>query len=325
LVFGLLVTSDALLTIGGLFIAYQVRYFQGLDTPFVKNAPILPLWYLLLMAAVWLAVFRQFGLYERRNLVIGIGEYRRVATAGLVTTLAVIVFAYIRLQPYISRGFLLVAMISVVVLVSAGRFLVRRFIYSSTARGLPLDRILVVGSSRHAVSVATQLGDSVSSSAEVVGFLTEYLPRGTHLVRGLRVLGEPLELEKVANQTGATRALVVESGLSWESLHAMVTHMHRRDGIVVSILPGLHDLHVTQMVPEQIGPVLALTTAPARIVGVDAVLKRALELGIVVPALILALPVMGVFAALGLLAGRGVGVVHERVTSLAFPTCSMCC
>lgn len=122
-----------------------------------------------------------------------------------------------------------------------------------------------------------------------------------------------MELQNIAKKYGVTRALVVESGLSWESLQAMVRLMHRREGVAISLLPGLFDLHSTQMVPQQLGPVLTLTPQPARIVGADAVMKRGLDLIVGIMAGVLALPLMALLAGISLARGRGVGLRSERV------------
>jgi lipopolysaccharide/colanic/teichoic acid biosynthesis glycosyltransferase len=291
-VLAMLLVSDSMMVALGLLLAHQVRYLQGVETPFAQGSPVLPFGYLVPIGLLWLLVFRVFGLYERQNLVSGVGEYRRVALAAAMTTLGVIVFAYVRVQPYISRGFLLVSLVAVVLAVVVGRFAVRRFIYARRAAGQPLDRVLVVGSSRHAVSLAAQLMDSVSASTEVVGFLSEYLPRGTRVTRDLPVVGEPMELEEVADRLAVTRALVVESGLSWESLQAMVRMMYRRGAVPISLVPGMLDLHATQMHPHQLGPVMALMPQPARIVGVEAVLKRAFDIVLGLIGVLISVPLL---------------------------------
>jgi lipopolysaccharide/colanic/teichoic acid biosynthesis glycosyltransferase len=318
-VFVLMVCWDVTMVLAGLVLAHEVRYYEGLDTPFVHSAPALPMVYIVPMAVVWLVTLRAFGIYERANLVSGIGEYRRIVSAGLVTTLAVIVFAYVRVNPYIARGFLLASLVTVVTLVGCGRFAMRRYIYSQARRGLPLDRVVVVGTNRHAISVAQQLVDSPSSSAAVVGFLSEYMPKGTVVLGARRVLGEPMELARIAERHGVTRALVVESGLSWESLQAMVRLMHSRRAVAISLLPSLFDLHATQMVPHQLGPVLALTPLPARIVGVDAVMKRALDLLLCTFAVLVSAPFMVIMAVASIGSGRGVGLVPERVVGTRGP------
>ncbi len=312
-VFALLTLSDVSMVLLGLVLGHELRYVNSLDNLFARGTPVMPMWYLFPLAAVWLVAFRLFGLYERPNLVSGIGEYRRILTAGGVTTLAIIVFAYLREQPTIARGFLLMALVSTVALVSLGRFWVRRYVYAQWRHGRPLDRVIVVGTGRQATAVARQLADSASASMRVLGFVSEYMPKGSVPFGSYKVLGEPLDLEQIATETGATRALVVESGMSWESLQAMVGITRRRGALSINLIPGLFDVHATQMSPLQLGPVLALAPNPARIAGVNAAIKRTLDLAVGIPLVLVALPIVATFSLAAVLSGRGLGLQPERV------------
>src|SRR5258708_37546047 len=234
---GLLVVGDLVAVALGLRAAYEFRFnstFEILE----PRSPTLPMSWLFGFAVLWLAGLWANGLYRRANLVSGIGEYRRILTAGMITTLAIIAFDYLTADVPLSRGFLLSAALINVALVGVWRFSVRRFIYRAAGHGRYLDSALIVGANREAAAVAEELLTTPPASCRVAGFLSDYLPKGTEVLPGLRVLGEPLELQVVAASTGATRALVIESGLSWESLHGVVRDMHRRGSVTISLVPG---------------------------------------------------------------------------------------
>jgi len=124
-------------------------------------------------------------------------------------------------------------------------------------------------------------------------------------------MGEPLQLHQVAKEVGATRAVIVEAGLSWESLQDVVRHMHRRNSIDICLIPGLFDLHATPMAAVQLGPVLALSPQPSRIVGLEAGLKRALDLTAGAAAFSLALPLIVGLMLASALGGNGLGLKNE--------------
>jgi lipopolysaccharide/colanic/teichoic acid biosynthesis glycosyltransferase len=211
-----------------------------------------------------------------------------------------------------SRGALVLSLLNVGLFVCAGRFAVRRVLYAFAARGLRVSRIIVVGANGQAISVARDLDSSRSATSEVAGLLSEYHPLGTELLPGLRVIGEPLQLVEVARHVGADRAVVVESGLSWESTRHVMRMMHRRGGPDISIVPGLYGLHATSMRPQQIGPVLTLSPRSAQITGFDAFLKRGLDLAVGSLALLVSLPLIGLLVAHALLSGNGTGLVREE-------------
>jgi lipopolysaccharide/colanic/teichoic acid biosynthesis glycosyltransferase len=307
-----LLLGDLVAVASGLRVAYEFRFNTtfGILEP---RSPTLPMSLLLAFAGLWLAGLWANGLYRRPNLVSGIGEYRRILTAGMVTTLAIIAVDYLTAVIPLSRGFLMSAALINVFLIGLWRFSLRRVIYQAARGGRHLDTALIVGSNRQAAAVAEELLTSPPASCDVVGFLSDYLPRGSEVIPGLHVLGEPLELQAVATSTGATRALVIESGLSWESLHGLVRQMHGRGRLVVSLVPGIFDLHSTALEAHQLGSVLTLDAQPSRIVGVDAALKRGLDIALSLLALFVSLPIMATLTVARLLRGESLELEKEEV------------
>jgi lipopolysaccharide/colanic/teichoic acid biosynthesis glycosyltransferase len=313
-----LLLGDLVAVAAGLRVAYEFRFnttFGILEPRF----PTLPMSLLLAFAGLWLVGLWANGLYRRANLVSGIGEYRRVLTAGMLTTLTIIALDYLTAVIPLSRGFLLSAALVNVFLIGLWRFSFRRAIYRAARLGRHLDAALIVGSNREAAAVAEELLTSPPASCRVAGFLSDYLPKGAEVLPGLRVLGDPLELQAVAAGTGATRALVVESGLSWESLHGIVLQMHRRGSLTVSLVPGIFDLHSTAMEAHQLGSVLTLDALPSRIMGVDAGVKRGVDIVITLLALIVSVPLMALLVVPRLLRGRGIGLEKEEVLGARRP------
>ena len=309
----LLLVSDVLCVSAGLALAFWARFAVDWSSPLVSRTPLVTLADLVFIGLAWLVAIALNGLYARRNLVSGIGEYRRVFFAGATATLAVIVYAFFRSSVPISRGFLLLTFASVTVTVSAARFLVRRLIYAFARRGRYLDRVIIVGDNRQGAAVARQLITSPSASTAVVGFLSDYSPVGKAVIPGLEVLGEPLELEVIAERVEATKAIVVESGLWWESLRGLVQLMHRRGGVEIALVPGMLDLHSTPMEAQLIGPLLTLAPHQTRITGADAAMKRALDIVVAAAVLVLTLPLTIALAVASLLGGHRLGVGQERM------------
>lgn len=292
----------------GLFASYVLRYHGIYRLPLGHPLPGFHYGILVLIGVGWLAALLAFGLYRRANLVSGIDEYRRVANAGLVTVLTIVIVVYLTISADVSRGFIALALVLVTGLVWAGRFSARRLIYRAATRGRFLDRVLVVGANRQAIAVADQLRSSPAASCDVVGFVSDYVPVGTTVAGDLKVLGEPMELETVAARAGANKAVVVEIGLSWESLRYLVTLMHLRGGMQIALVPGLFDLHATAMTAHNLGPIMTLVPEPSRIVGFEAAVKRALDLGLVAVAMVVALPLMLLLVLAALLSGHGSGL-----------------
>ena len=309
-----LLVIDVLAVTGGLRLAYLLRFHGSWLIALEPRDPTVTVRAMAMLAAAWISAFAIAGLYQRRRVVSGLSEYQRVATASAATTLAVIVVAFLGTR-VISRGFLFMAMALVILLACAGRFVLRRTLYFAASRGLRLDRVVILGTNRHAIAVARQLDQTPSASCIVEGFLSDYLPVGAKVAGRWRVIGDPLQLEEVARARGASRALVVESALAWESLRHVVLLMHRRNHLEISLLPSLMDLHATAMEPLRLGPVFTLAPHPARIVGIEAVAKRALDLALAPVLLLLAVPIMGVLVLASALGGDGAGLRRRSVVT----------
>jgi lipopolysaccharide/colanic/teichoic acid biosynthesis glycosyltransferase len=95
--------------------------------------------------------------------------------------------------------------------------------------------------------------------------------------------------------------------------------MHRRGLLTVSLIPGIFDLHSTAMEAHQLGSVLTLDALPSRIVGVDAAVKRGVDIIIAVLTLGVSVPLMALLVGPRLLRGRGIGLEKEEVLGARKP------
>ena len=295
----LLISSDAVAVSIALYGAYLGRYQLNV----LKVVPVIrPLVFPLSMA-VWLLACAAAGLYRKDRVGSGYEEYRQVVTAAVYATVTVVMIAFLSSTLSISRGFLAMLAILGVALISGGRFLVRRVIQSWARSGRVLRRVLIVGANRQGLEIARQLAADASASTSVCGFLDEYRPEGSEL-QGIAVLGDPLRLHEVARRAGATHAVVIESALSWESLRYVISSMHRRDGLVTLLAPGMYGVNAAPLQLTQVGGTLLVASHASRIVGVEAVVKRSLDLALAVPLIVLTLPVQAVIALTALARGR---------------------
>lgn len=309
----LLLASDLLFTTVAVMTAYWLRFHWSSVAGLEPRAPNFPFWMMLPFGATFLAAFGLAGLYRCENVISGLDEYGRVFAASAMTVLLVIVIGYLATFPSMSRGFVLLSLGLVTFWVCLGRFASRRLIYRAASRGRFLETVVIVGVNDQAIDVARQLNRNPSTSTRVIGFLSDYRPRGSAVADGLVVLGEPLELDRVARDVSANRAVVIESGLAWESLRAIVQVMHRRSDLAISLVPGMSNLHSTPMDARRIGAVLTLEPRSARITGAEAVMKRALDFAVVVPSLLLGLPLMVLMVAYASIQGQGTGLTSEEV------------
>jgi lipopolysaccharide/colanic/teichoic acid biosynthesis glycosyltransferase len=112
----------------------------------------------------------------------------------------------------------------------------------------------------------------------VVGFLDDYLPAGSVVGNGLRVLGAPAALMQVAARTNADEAIVVPQALPWETLQTLLADTAAApNGLRVHLPAGFYDLLTTRVDLSERNHVPLLTLKKARLTPFETVFKSSLD------------------------------------------------
>lgn len=240
----------------------------------------------------WMLLLAAYHLYDLESLLDGFMQYERIAQASTTGLLLLVgILAILEGDALISRSLLLLSWALSVAILGSSRFILRRIVWRLRGRGYFRTRILIVGAGEDGVALADQLRGTTGRATEVVGFLDEYAATGT-LVHGVEVLGEPLELARVAQQTAATEAILAPRAISWESLHLLLEGEPASWGLQhVWLAPAIRDLLTTGMEVHRRGSVPLLSVTGLRIGGLEGLIKRALDIGVALLLALLAIPV----------------------------------
>ncbi len=298
---GVWLIGDALAIYLALNVAYGARY--NLDwLPLVERLmPITARYAVMIPAAVplWLLVFAINRLYDPHYTLTGLQEYGKLIVGCSLGILVLIVLSFVEPDLSVSRSWLVLSWVCAIVLLSAERFAVRRLVHALRLRGHFLARAIIVGANEHATAIARQLAPATESGVQVVGFVDDYLPCDTRVLDELRVLERPTALARVAQETGATEAIVVQGAIAWESFMEIITHSTSSlSDLEIKLSPGFYEIMATGVRLTQDGFVPLLALEKNRITGLDAVLKALLDYSIGLIGAILLSPVLGVIALL---------------------------
>jgi lipopolysaccharide/colanic/teichoic acid biosynthesis glycosyltransferase len=239
---------------------------------------------------LWLALIGCMHLYEYEQLIEGFQQYARLARAAgyylLLTGLVVLVAG----DHFAPRHWLLAVWLLSTGLLGIERWLIRQIVHWLRRQGILQARVLIVGAGEDGLAVAEQLMAHAQGARRLLGFLDEYRAAGTQ-VGSVTVLGEPLALAAVARARGATEAIIVPQAISWESLQVLLQGEPQEWGLQhVWLAPAFRDLLTTGMEVQEHGALPLVRVARPRIVGMDAALKRGLDLGLSLLVLPIALP-----------------------------------
>jgi exopolysaccharide biosynthesis polyprenyl glycosylphosphotransferase len=114
----------------------------------------------LALPPLWMIAVRVFGGYEKRFLGTGSDEFRRVLNAGLGLTGALALISY-AVNNELSRIYLLVSMLVVVVLDLVVRYALRKRLHHHRARGQCMSTVVAVG---HEAAVGLLISELRSES-----------------------------------------------------------------------------------------------------------------------------------------------------------------
>lgn len=205
-----------------------------------------------LLAAVWLAALALWRSHDAKFVGGGPEEYRRVARASLSLfgTAAIVSFL---LKIELARGYLAVALPLGLLLLTANRWLWRRWLTRQRAFGRLISDVLVVGSHRAAANMANTFEQSRGAGYRVVGVCVPGWGKGrgdslqihSHVVP---ILGDESAVLEALRVTGAHTVAVSNTeylgtegmrSLAWE-LESVDVDMVVSAGVVDIAGPRLH-------------------------------------------------------------------------------------
>jgi lipopolysaccharide/colanic/teichoic acid biosynthesis glycosyltransferase len=273
-----------------------------------------------------LGIFWLRRAYARQNLLGGPEEYARVVSGCTYGVLLVVAASYwYGGLPLVSRGWLLLFWLLGIVLVGGGRFALRRIAYGLRPRGWFVRRVLIAGANDQGLAIAQQLHGPTGRGVEVAGFLDDYLAAGTRVAErgtGRRgeatpnyaVLGHPREAQALAADLQADLLILVPQALSWESQQSLA-HLSETvsNELEVRIAPTGYDLTSAQLRPAPLGFVPLVQLVPIRAVGLEALLRRIVDVGLAALLAVVMAPSLAWALVGARLRGVGPILVSERV------------
>lgn len=241
-----------------------------------------------LLAPLWLLLFAYRGMYAAEVLQHGTRLSIRTAETSLAAALASLAAIYLSGSPLLSRGWFVATTMLSVLFVVAGR----RLLLAARRRRGRRDpwRLLILGASEIGAGAARSLARR--PDLRVVGFLDDYLPLGVP-IGGLRVLGRPAEVRRVAAETQADELLVVEGALPQESYDRLLRAAYTSPGLPpLRLVPSVAGELVARLQPAARGAVPILIPELGRIAGPDRLAKALLDRGLALLALTLTAPLL---------------------------------
>jgi len=270
----------------------------------------------LLSLPVWPIAFAQQGLYHARHLDRRTEELRRLVNAVLVGTVTMAAISVL-LQTELSRGWLLLAALSVLGTSAIEREVVRQIVRRRRESGRMTRRIVLVGNNAEAEELNRMLSRSAELGYEVVGRVTDnpdaFLAaelNDTSSSDGPAYLGGTDQVLDAVRAAGASGVIVATTDIDLETTNRLIRNL-TREGIYVELSSSMRDIATRRVTIRPLGRYPVMSIEPVARNGWRRVFKRVFDVVASTIALIVLSPVW-ITAAIAIRVTSGPGVLFHQ-------------
>lgn len=314
----ILIINDISMVGMAFLLAYFVRFYS--DFPlFVENInPVYDFYrnLSLFLNPLWVVVFWGFGLYNRRTLLGGTQEYSLVFKAASVGIMVVVFFSFLKVDFVLARGWLLVAWLVTFLLVSFGRFCIRRLVYALRKRGYYLSPALIVGANEEGKLLGEQLVGWQTSGLHVLGYIDDQLKPGTAVHKQLQCLGSTHHLDHFITRYAIEELIIATSSMTRNDMLAIFKKYGLVSGLNLRLSSGLFEIITTGLEVKEMACTPLVRVQKVRMTGMDRVFKLLLDYALILPGLFVVVPLMLLIALVIRLDSPGPAIYRRRVMGL---------
>jgi len=281
---------DGVVIAAASLVAYWVRALVGeagtlqpLQNEIPAAVAVIPLWLGVLYAA---------GAYSPFHLASGLEGLRRFLVG---TTMSVVALGFLSFAANLQLSRLYVLLLFGAVLIGGGlgRTAVRGAMRRAWARGIGVQRTLLVGVNEESTAVAEAMHRE--PGYQVVGFLDDAHAPGTAVGHDTVIAPIDADTAALARRLGAGLVVVAPSAVEPGTLKRLAVGLEGSE-VDLAIAPSLFEVVTRRLSVEAIGNVPLLQVAQIRLEGFRAFAKRVFDLAAAAVLLLAALPVMTIAA-----------------------------
>lgn len=284
------VLADAVAVSTALFTASIVRF------EIMAGAPAAGVDYAAVTVAatpLWLFLFWLYGLYEPRQVLGPVNEFKQVFHGVVAGTVAIFIADSI-LKLDLARGWALLAMASGLVVVGGERLLVRKVLHFLRRRGGDPTRAIVVGTNREAQTVARMLAREGWLGYRILGFVDDD-PAAPDDVTDHPVLGGTNDLHDLIAAHRATLVLIAATALDAARINRLLWEL-QDEGVDIQVTAGTIDVVASRMIVQSVAGIPLLYVRKTGMDRIQRTIKRTIDIVGSVIGLVVLAPLLGAVA-----------------------------
>lgn len=230
----------------------------------------------LALTPLWLLLFWMYGLYEPRQVLSPVNEFKQVFH-GVVAGSVLIFLADSILQLNLARGWALLAMAGGFVFVGGERLLVRKVLHFMRRRGGDATRTIILGANHEALTVARTLEREAWLGYRIIGYVDDETPVGETQPDGREVIGTTSDLKDLIAKHRAQMVLVASSAVDATRLNRLLWELQSVE-VDLQITSGTLDLMASRMTVQSVAGVPLLFVRRTGMNRAQQALKRTIDI-----------------------------------------------
>jgi exopolysaccharide biosynthesis polyprenyl glycosylphosphotransferase len=276
--------ADGITIYAAFLLAYWLRYSQhvGGSVPEYAQQP-LGFFHgkIVLLVVLTVALFQFRGLYRLPRWTTLLDEASSIAS-GVTTGMAlVILYAFLQ-QFYPSRLIFIYAWMLAIALLIVKRIVMRMVRERLWARGIGVDRVVIVGAGRAGQRMMQWLMGQPQLGYQVVGFVDDEPPPDNwaiatqRRVERPRHLGSPDHIREIVRREGIDEVIIALPPTAHAQMMSIMDQCRAED-IDFKLVPDLFELAMDRVNIHEVAGMPLIALKPARIAGWNLVVKRSMD------------------------------------------------
>ena len=272
---------------------YELQWFKTIDEAYyISYDAYIPI--TVGLTIISLIVFRLEGAYDVQSRAKGWLDDVYVILNGTTTGIMVMVFITFFLQPlYYSRLIFFYAALLIIVILSLARLVRTIIIDWLRQRGAGVDRVIIVGAGETGRTVMANLVAQPMLGYKVVGFVDDNPDKGNVDMGPIKGLGSIDNLPRLITELEADEVIITLPWMSHRKIMSILAQCERKN-VRARIVPDLFQMRLSQVDIEDLNGIPLLGVRDQTITGMNLVLKRSIDLVVVILGLVILSPLLAV-------------------------------
>ncbi len=289
------VLADGMAVSAALSLATALRFEIFSGAPGKVDGALVDYTVVMLIATpVWLLLFWLYGLYEPRQVLSPVNEFKQVFH-GVVAGSVLIFVADSLFNRNLARGWALLGMAAGFVVVGGERLVIRKLLHFMRRRGSDATRTIIVGTNHEARTIAKTLDREGWLGYQILGFVDAGNEPDEDLENGYEVLGTLAQLKDLVDEHDVNNVLIAASALDPGYLNRLFWELQDHD-VDIQITSGTVDLMASRMIVQSIAGVPLLYVRRTGMDGLQRTVKRSIDIAGSVLLGVLLSPFLVIFA-----------------------------